>query len=147
MRSREEFSYVAKEAGETACPTFGCLNHPQTLRSPGWAGGFAKRRFGAYLICFAAFAVDKPASSDEVKTRLPALTSVYPQGWTAGAKVPVTVLGEYLDRTEAVIFLDASIRGRVVESSFTRLALEFDVDPQAPLGPHYFRTSSPRGAS
>src|SRR6266568_5845916 len=84
---------------------------------------------------------------DEVKTRLPALSSVYPQGWTAGSKVPVAILGEYLDRTQSVIFLDSAIRGRVVDTSFTRLALEFDVDPNAPLGPHYFRVVSPRGAS
>jgi hypothetical protein len=106
-------------------------------------------RFAAYfLFLTAAFAaVDKSGGSDEVKTRLPALTSVYPQGWTAGATVPVTILGEYLDRTQSVIFLDPAIRGRVVESSFTRLALEFDIGPKAPLGPHYFRVISPRGAS
>jgi len=103
----------------------------------------------AYLLCLtAAFAaVDKPGGSDDVKTRLPALSSVYPQGWTAGAKIPVTVLGEYLDRTQSVLFLDSTIRGRVIRASFTRLTLEFDVDAEAPLGPHYFRIVSPRGAS
>lgn len=106
-------------------------------------------RFAAYILCLTAVfaAVDKSGAPDEVKTRLPVLTSVYPQGWTAGAKVPVTILGEYLDRTQSVIFLDSSVRGRIVEASFTRLALEFDVDPEAPLGPHYFRVVSPRGAS
>jgi hypothetical protein len=106
-------------------------------------------RLAAYILCLTAVfaAVDKSGAPDEVKTRLPVLTSVYPQGWTAGAKVPVTILGEYLDRTQSVIFLDPSVRGRVVEVSFTRLALEFDVDPEAPLGPHYFRVVSPRGAS
>jgi len=94
-----------------------------------------------FLLLTAAFA------ADDVKPRLPALTSVYPQGWTAGSKVPVTLLGEYLDRTQSVIFLDPAIRGRVVKASFTRLALEFDVDAGAPLGPHYFRIVSPRGAS
>jgi len=106
-------------------------------------------RFAAYILCLTAVfaAVDKSGPPDEVKTRLPVLTSVYPQGWTAGAKVPVTILGEYLDHSQSVIFLDPSVRGRVVEASFTRLALEFDVDPEAPLGPHYFRVVSPRGAS
>ena len=105
-------------------------------------------RFAACLVFLAAaFAVDKTAPPDEVKTRLPAIASVYPQGWSSGVKVAVTVLGEYLDRTQSVIFLDPSVRGRVVEASFTRLALEFDVDPETPLGPHYFRTVSPRGAS
>jgi hypothetical protein len=106
-------------------------------------------KLAAYSLCLAvAFgAVDKSGPPDEVKTRLPALSSVYPQGWTAGAKVPVTILGEYLDRAQSVIFLDPTIRGRVVEASFTRLSLEFDVDAKAPLGPHYFRIVSPRGAS
>ena len=99
-------------------------------------------RFAACFLCLAA-----AVAADEVKTRLPALASVYPQGWTAGAKIPVTILGEYLDRTQSVMFLDPTIRGRVVDTSFTRLALEFDVDPKAPLGPHYFRVISPRGAS
>ncbi len=105
-------------------------------------------RFPAYLFCLAALAaVDKSGAPDEVKTRLPALSSVYPQGWTAGANVPVTVLGEYLDRTQSVVFLDPAIHGRVIKTSFTRLALEFDVHPEASLGPHYFRIVSPRGAS
>jgi hypothetical protein len=106
-------------------------------------------KFTAYFLFLtvALAAVDKSGAPDEVKTRLPALSSVYPQGWTAGAKVPVTVLGEYLDRTQSVIFLDPTIRGRVVEASFTRLSLELDVDAKAPLGPHYFRIVSPRGAS
>jgi hypothetical protein len=106
-------------------------------------------RFAAYCLCLtAAFAATGQSTApDDVKTRLPALTSAYPQGWTAGAKVPVTILGEYLDRTQSVIFLDPSVRGRVVDTGFTRLALEFDVDPTAPLGPHYFRVVSPRGAS
>jgi hypothetical protein len=106
-------------------------------------------RFTSYFLCLtAAFAaVDKPAAPDEVKTRIPTLTSVYPQGWTANSRVPVTILGEYLDRAQSVIFLDPSIRGRVVETTFTRLALEFEVEPTASLGPHYFRVVSPRGAS
>jgi hypothetical protein len=110
---------------------------------------FRAVRFAAYSLCLtvALAAADKSDPPDEVKTRLPAIASVYPQGWTAGIKVPVTILGEYLDRTQSVIFLDPSIRGRVVDSSFTRLALEFDVDPKASLGPHYFRVVSPRGAS
>jgi hypothetical protein len=105
-------------------------------------------KFPVHLLCLAAAlaAVDKPAP-DEIKTRLPALSSVYPQGWTPGAKVPVTILGEYLDRAQSVVFLDRAIRGRVVETSYTRLALEFDIEAEAPLGPHYFRIVSPRGAS
>ena len=67
-------------------------------------------RFAAHILWVAAAlaAVDKSGAPEEVKTRLPALSSVYPQGWTPGAKVPVTVLGEYLDRAQAVVFLDTA---------------------------------------
>ena len=46
-----------------------------------------------------------------------------------------------------MVFLDPAIRGRIIESSYTRLALEFEVDAGAAHGPHYFRVVSPRGAS
>ena len=85
--------------------------------------------------------------ADEVKHRLPALTSVFPQGARAGTTLRVEVLGEYLDRASSVEFLDDSLRGRVLGGSFTRLDLEFEASPAASLGPHYFRIVSPRGAS
>ena len=125
------------------------MGHILILTHPAPPDTLESVRFAAHLLCVAAAlaAVDKSGAPDEVRTRLPALSSVYPQGWTPGAKLSVTVLGEYLDRTQAVVFLDPKIRGRVVEGSFTRLTLEFDVDAQAPLGPHYFRIVTPRGAS
>ena len=103
----------------------------------------------AYLLfCAAALAaVDKPPAPATIQPRLPAISSVFPQGWTPAEKIPVTILGEYLDRTQSVVFLDPAIRGRVLTATFTRLSLEFDVSPGAPPGPHYFRVVSPRGAS
>ena len=82
-----------------------------------------------------------------VRHRLPALSSVFPQGAEPGSKLHVDVLGEYLDRAQTVVFLDSAIRGRVLDSGYTRLALEFEVASDAALGPHYFRVVSPRGAS
>lgn len=90
------------------------------------------------------------ATSDQPKQitpRLPALASVFPQGTQPGSKLQVEILGEYLDRALSVHFLDPAIEGRVVDSSYTRLALEFEVKPDASLGPHYFRVITPRGAS
>jgi len=80
---------------------------------------------------------------------LPALASVFPQGSGPGAKLRVEVLGEQLDRADAVLFLDdaGAIQGRVLGASYTRLELEFDVSSQAAFGPHYFRVVTPRGAS
>ncbi len=86
-----------------------------------------------------------PARAQE--HRLPALSSVFPQGSVAGAKLRVEALGQYLDRAQAVVFLDGAIRGRVVESRPTRLELDLEVAPEAALGAHYFRIVSPRGAS
>jgi hypothetical protein len=86
-------------------------------------------------------------SAAEIKPRLPLLSSVFPQGSEAGRTIRVEVLGEYLDRAGSVLFLDPSIRGKVLQGSYTRLMLEFTLDADAALGPHYFRVVSPRGAS
>ena len=82
-----------------------------------------------------------------VEPALPRLTSVFPQGAQPGARLSVEVLGEYLDRAQAVVFLDPAIHGTVAQSAYTRLALDFVVDADAPLGEHYFRVVTPRGAS
>ncbi len=104
-----------------------------------------KRLASLALSAFALTALT--ASAADVHHRLPALSSVFPQGTEPGTKLRVEVLGEYLDRAQAVVFLDPSVRGTVVRSDYTRLDLEFDVAPEAPLGPHYFRVVSPRGPS
>ena len=88
-----------------------------------------------------------PARADEVKHHLPIVANVFPQGWESDATLEVDVMGEFLDRAQAVLFLDPSIRGEVLESDFTRARLKFTVSANAPLGPHYFRVISPRGAS
>ena len=93
----------------------------------------------------AAWAQEAPEKG--VRHRLPALSSVFPQGAEPGTTLRVEALGESLDRAQSVLFLDPWIRGRVLESGYTRLGLEFQVSAEAPLGPHYFRVVSPRGAS
>src|SRR6266852_2657317 len=82
-----------------------------------------------------------------IEPRLPKLSSVFPQGAQPGTQLQVEVLGEFIDRAQTVDFLDSSIQGKVAESTYTRLALDFTVAPDAPLGPHYFRLITPRGAS
>jgi hypothetical protein len=83
----------------------------------------------------------------EVPHRLPRLTSVFPQGSRPSANLQVEILGEFLDRTSSVVFLDESISGKVLDVRPTRLRLEFSVAAGAGNGPHYFRVISPRGAS
>ena len=82
-----------------------------------------------------------------VEPALPKLTSVFPQGAQPDAKLSAEVLGEYLDRAQAVVFLDPAIHGAVVQSTYTRVALDIKVDAGAALGEHYFRLVTPRGAS
>lgn len=82
-----------------------------------------------------------------IEPRLPKINSVFPQGSQPGAQLRVEILGEFIDRAQTVLFLDYSIRGKVVESTYTRLNLDLTVAPDAPLGPHYFRIVTPRGAS
>ncbi len=88
--------------------------------------------------------VDKP---EPPVHRLPILSSVYPQGTTAGQTLRVVVYGEHLDRASVVLFQDTDVKGRVLTASVTTLNLEFTVAPDAKPGPRYFRIVSPRGAS
>jgi hypothetical protein len=90
-------------------------------------------------------AASEPAKP--IEPRVPKLNSVFPQGAQPGTKLRVEVLGEFIDRAQTVVFLDPAVRGDVVESTYTRLALDFTTAPDAPLGPHYFRIVTPRGAS
>ncbi|MEX2263831.1 MAG: hypothetical protein WD696_17890 [Bryobacteraceae bacterium] len=85
--------------------------------------------------------------AEEISPRLPAMSSVYPQGSLPGVTLKVEVLGEYLDRASKVVFLDDSISGRVLEETYTRLTLEVVAAAEAAYGPHYFRVITPRGAS
>jgi hypothetical protein len=101
-----------------------------------------------FLMSVAALAATEPAGRvEEIKPRLPALASVYPQGSRPGETVRVEVLGQYLDRAQSVVFLDPGVRGRVIEGDATRLSLELTAGAEAAYGPHYFRVVSPRGAS
>lgn len=110
---------------------------PVTLQS--------KVKSAALLLFPAVLFATEPAK--EIKPRLPALASVFPQGAERGATLRVSILGEHLAGAQAVLFLDRAVRGRVISSDYTTASLEFSVDAQAPLGPHYFRLVSPRGAS
>ena len=97
------------------------------------------------LFLFAALLAAEPHKA--VEPTLPKLTSVFPQGAQPGAKLSVEVLGEFMDRAQAVVSLDPAIHGAVAQSTYTRLVLDFVVDAGAPLGEHYFRVVTPRGAS
>ncbi|MBI3697103.1 MAG: PPC domain-containing protein [Acidobacteria bacterium] len=101
----------------------------------------------ALFLTLVAWAAAEDTPKAKVRHRLPALSSVFPQGSEPGRKLRVEALGEYLDRAQAVVFLDPAISGRVLESTYTRLELEFEVAAGAALGPHYFRVVTPRGAS
>lgn len=101
-------------------------------------------RFAALLFFTLAALADAPKT---LKPRLPSLASVFPQGSQPGRTVRTTVFGEYLDRTQTLVFLDQSVKGRVLKSSYTHLELEFEIAADAAYGPHYFRVISPRGAS
>ncbi|MBI1897005.1 MAG: hypothetical protein HYS04_10850, partial [Acidobacteria bacterium] len=101
---------------------------------------------------------------ESVVHRLPALSAVFPPGAEPGAKVRVELLGDYLDRAQAVVFVgrgmagagegsvgaqtsEAPIRARIVESRFTRLILDLEIGVNAAFGEHYFRVVTPRGPS
>jgi len=87
------------------------------------------------------------ARAEELEPRLPNVSSIYPQGSTAGANLRAELLGQYLDRAQHVVFLDPAIQGKIVEGSYTRLTLDLQVSQEAKVGAHYFRVISPRGAS
>jgi hypothetical protein len=83
----------------------------------------------------------------KVAHHLPQLTSVFPQGWSRGSTVRLKVLGEFLDRGCAVVFLNSSLHGRVLQGDPSSAELEFEVPADAAFGLHYFRVVTPRGAS
>jgi hypothetical protein len=97
------------------------------------------------LLLAALLAASEP--SKPLEPRLPKLTSVFPQGAQPGVRLRAEVLGEFVDRAAAVVLLDPSIRGSIVESTYTHLTVDLEVAPEAPLGEHYFRVVTPRGAS
>ena len=100
------------------------------------------------LLLIACLAVSFAAEDEPaVRHRLPSLNSAFPQGAMRGVTLKLDVQGQYLDRTEHVIFHEAGIRGRVLRSEPTRMEIEVNVAADAAWGPHYFRTVSPRGAS
>ncbi len=102
-------------------------------------------KLAAFIFVAALLAASEPAKP--VEPRVPKLNSVFPQGAQPGGKLRVEVLGEFIDRAQTVVFLDPAIQGTVAESTYTRMALDFTVAPDASLGPHYFRVVTPRGAS
>ena len=104
-----------------------------------------KSAFLAFLFAATVF----PASQEthELPHRLPKLTSVFPQGARPGESVRVEIQGEFLDRAAAVLFLEGSISGEVIDVHPSSLKLDFRVGAGASFGPHYFRILSPRGAS
>lgn len=99
------------------------------------------------LFLFATFGFPAALESNELPHRLPRLISVFPQGSRPDARLQAEILGEFLDRTSSVMFLDGSISGKIVNVHPTNLRLEFRVRAGASNGPHYFRVISPRGAS
>jgi len=105
----------------------------------------AIKNLPVFLFAAALAAASEPAKP--IEPRVPKLNSVFPQGAQPGAKVRVEVLGEFVDRAQTVVFLDPTVHGDVVESTYTRLTLDFTTAPDVPLGPHYFRIVTPRGAS
>ena len=104
----------------------------------------AIKKLPVFLFAAVLAAASEPAQP--IDPRVPKLNSVFPQGAQPGAKLRVEVLGEFIDRAQAVVFLDPAVHGDVAESTYTRLALDFTTAPDAP-GPHYFRIVTPRGAS
>ncbi len=102
-------------------------------------------RLGKYAL--ALFLSVATSAGADVRHRLPALSSVFPQGSRPGATVKAEILGEYLDRPQAVVFPDGFASAKILGGTYTRLALEIAVNADAALGPHYFRVVTPRGAS
>jgi hypothetical protein len=126
-----------------------CLHQRQSL-VPEWENGQAGMPYSAVkyaVIIFSAAFVAASEPGKPIEPRLPKLNSVFPQGAQPGAQLRVEVLGEFIDRAQTVVFLDPAIHGSVVASTYTRLALDLTVTPDVPLGPHYFRVVTPRGAS
>lgn len=104
-------------------------------------------RFLQAFFGLAALAAGEKATTEPVEHRLPAPSSVYPQGARPGERVRVEILGQHLDRAARLLFLDDALAGRIVKVEPARIEAELESRPGAALGAHYFRVLSPRGAS
>lgn len=94
----------------------------------------------ALPLCFAM-------GADPVAHRLPVAAAIYPMGAQPGASFEAEILGEHLDRAQAVLFHQPGAAAEILAVEPTRLRLRVNVTKNAAFGQHAFHVVTPRGAS
>jgi hypothetical protein len=87
------------------------------------------------------------AAKDEVKNNPPQIGSVFPQGARCGSQLEITINGQNLSRTTKIIFNEPGVTARLLKTANTKVWVRLEIEPDAPIGPHYFRLVTPRGSS
>ena len=86
-------------------------------------------------------------AADPVQHRLPIAAAVYPMGARPGTTFEAEILGEHLDRAQAILFHQPGAAAEILAAEPTRLRLRVTLAPSAPFGQHPFHVVTPRGAS
>ncbi|HKQ75299.1 MAG TPA: hypothetical protein VJ810_16490 [Blastocatellia bacterium] len=86
-------------------------------------------------------------AKDEVKNNPPQISSVFPQGARCGSQLEGVINGQNLSRTTKIIFSEPGVSGRLLKTTNTKVWIKLEVEPEASIGPHYFRLVTPRGIS
>ncbi len=91
--------------------------------------------------------MSRVSAKDEVKNTPPQISSVFPQGSRCGIQLEGVITGQNLSRTTKIIFSEPGVSARLLKTANTKVWVRFEVAPEAPIGPHYFRLVTPRGVS
>src|SRR5215475_9882767 len=87
------------------------------------------------------------AAKDEVKNNPPQISSVFPQGARCGSQLEIAINGQNLSRTTKIVFSEAGVSARLLKTENTKVWVKLEIEPDASIGPHYFRLVTPRGSS
>ncbi len=112
------------------------------VRTPVWHAQLA-----LLLILSVGSAETRGDAKDEVKNNPPQISSVFPQGARSGSQLEVTINGQNLSGATKIIFSEPGVSARLLKAANTKVAVKFEVAPQATIGPHYFRLVTSRGTS
>ncbi|MCX6589644.1 MAG: PPC domain-containing protein [Acidobacteria bacterium] len=98
-----------------------------------------------FLLC--ALSLGLAMGADPVQHRLPIAAAVYPMGARPGTTFEAEILGEHLDRAQAILFHQPGAAAAILAAEPTRLRLRVTVAASAAFGQHPFHVVTPRGAS
>jgi hypothetical protein len=99
------------------------------------------------LVLVGLCSVLRASEPSSVKPTPPLVQQIFPQSWTAGQSVRVTIWGQFLDRAQALQFDSDALSGSIIDSSFTTATVLVSSTPDAQPGLHSLHLVTRRGLS